>query len=827
MSYKQDTSEMDSSEAHAEKDVVVHGLPTMIVGESKEYPDAGLPGSTASLESNLDLPLHRRWLAKHSFRTTVVSVLTENYRLLKNRILRAKTIAPSVDGRHVTVNVLETYLPLDERTRMPYVNNSISSCRYTRWNFVPKQLVAQFGKLANFYFLCVSILQMMPGLSTTGQYTTIIPLLIFVGISMAKEGYDDIRRHRLDQAENELITRVLRPPSSKTSNIMWEEKRWDQVRVGDVVKLRRDESAPADLILLHVDNPTHPAYVETKSLDGETNLKSKQPPAALSALCQDTDAVARLAVEFVVEDPNLDLYKFDGRATVNGNVLPLTSTEVIYRGSVLRNTLFVFGLVVYSGEECRIRMNANKAPRTKAPTLQAKVNKVVIFVASLVVSLAVILTLAHLPWRHRTENNSWYLQGAKVPMGQVFTSFLIMLNTMLPLSLYISLEIVKAAQIFLMGDLDMYDQESDIPMEPHTSTLNEELGQVSHIFSDKTGTLTNNSMKFRKLSVAGTSWLHDLDLHIEAVNETIRKLSKNTKLDDQQEHLLPQEKASMSPFRVGHRSMLSASPNTDQTRLQSCTSETLQRASNDLDMALKAGKTQNLLEYIYRQPQSVFARRARFLLLSIALCHTCIPEKDNEGGIAYQAASPDEAALVVAAKDLGYIVTDRKAGSVTILSYTGGDDARPLYEIYEVLDIIEFSSARKRMSIVVRFPDNRICLITKGADSTIRQLLRLASLAASNVHAVERRKSQRKSIEIQEVLRRRSTQLSHRSGSLHGLDAASPRPSCSSFGPSWNERGSTDHGSKQYEREEKCFNTPEQIPIVLPSAFYATSISQI
>src|SRR6202012_253678 len=112
--------------------------------------------------------------------------------------------------------------------------------RYTPWNFVPKQLVAQFGKLANFYFLCISILQMIPGLSTTGSYTTIIPLFIFVSLSMAKEGYDDIRRHRLDKEENERTAQVLRMALSDDSTIEWEERLWSDVRVGDVVALKRD-----------------------------------------------------------------------------------------------------------------------------------------------------------------------------------------------------------------------------------------------------------------------------------------------------------------------------------------------------------------------------------------------------------------------------------------------------------------------------------------------------------------------------------------------------------------------------------------------------------
>ncbi|KIX08736.1 uncharacterized protein Z518_03393 [Rhinocladiella mackenziei CBS 650.93] len=746
------------------------------------------------------LPLYKRRLAKQHSRKTVLQRLTRSYRQFRDRIIRANTIPPSVNGRHVKVNVLEAEEPIDDRTAKPYINNLIRSCRYTPLNFVPRQLVAQFGKLANFYFLCVSILQMIPGLSTTGTYTTIIPLLIFVAISMAKEGYDDVRRHRLDKEENERVTKVLRLDSSgsASSDVAWTEKKWWEVKVGDAVLLKRDSGVPADLVLLHVDEPTRTAYVETKSLDGETNLKSKKPIPSVSESCQDPESTARLAAEFVVEDPNLDLYKFDGQVTVNGQTLPLTNNEILYRGSVLRNTPSAIGLVIYSGEECKIRMNANKNPRVKAPALQGKVNRVVIVVASLVFFIAIILSIAYEIWRRTTEDKAWYLESARVPFGHILTSFIIMLNTMLPLSLYVSLEIVKVAQMFMMNDVDMYDAESDTPMEPHTSTINEELGQVSYIFSDKTGTLTNNSMKFRKMSIAGTAWLHDLDLQEEAAGEAGREKLKHKKRGGKGKDVTSAKKAKKSVSKLSRKSGASVD---SPANLGEGPEEVQWKASNGLGLTLEAGKTQDLLDYIHRRPHTLFARKTRFFLLSLALCHTCIPEKDEDGNITFQAASPDELALVTAAQDLGYIVTDRQSNMVTVKTYSDGDEENPIYETYEVLDVIEFSSARKRMSIIVRFPDHRICLLSKGADSTIRKLLRLAELAASNVKAVERRASHRKSLEAQQMLRRRSTQMSQKSASIRGPDATPSRPRSVSLDRSRTTRDSIDHWLKEREND--------------------------
>jgi phospholipid-translocating ATPase len=255
------------------------------------------------------------------------------------------------------------------------------------------------------------------------------------------------------------------------------------------------------------------------------------------------------------------------------------------------------------------------------------------------------------------------------------------------------------------------------------------------------------------------------------------------------------------------------------------TSEQVQHTTAALDMSripqstigllLETGRTQDLLDYIYRRPQTVFARKARFFLLSMALCHTCIPEKGDDSNITYQAASPDELALVSAAQEMDYTVTDRQANTVTIKTYTNGNDDSPIYETYEVVDVIEFSSARKRMSVVVRLPDKRICLITKGADTTIRNLLRLADLAASNVQTVERRASERKSIEAQEALRRRSSQLARRSMSTHGLDTTSPRPSGFSFDRTRVARESVDHWLRERESE------PSTSPARRSAQFYS------
>ncbi|XP_074651966.1 phospholipid-transporting ATPase ID-like isoform X2 [Tubulanus polymorphus] len=548
-----------------------------------------------------------------------------------------------------------------------YANNYISTSKYNVFTFLPKNLFEQFQRLANFYFLCLLILQVLPWISSLTPLTTIIPLVAVLVLTGLKDAIDDIQRHRSDNQVNNRLSWVLRRGR-------FIEEKWHKVVVGDIIRMDNNQFVAADLLLLSTSEPNSLCYVETAELDGETNLKVRQALPCTAELGNNEKDLARFSGQVICEPPNNRLSKYEGMLKWNGRTYSLDNEKVLLRGCVLRNTQWCYGMVIFAGKETKLMMNSGKTT-FKRTNIDRLVNIIIIGIFLFLLATCLMCTIGCGVWETMLGHKfSVFLQwdsyipkdsviaGATVIAIMVFLSYIIILNTVVPISLYVSVEVLRIAHSWWIDwDRKMYYAKTNTPAKARTTTLNEELGQIEYIFSDKTGTLTQNIMAFNKCSINGKSYgdaYDDFGNQIE-ITELTRKVD-----------------FSANPYADGKLDFYDFS----------------------LLNAIKSGD-QDTHEF--------------FRLL--ALCHTVMPEENEDGILEYQAQSPDEGALVTAARNFGFVFKSRTPTTITI-------DVNGIPEVHELLCLLDFNNVRKRMSVICR-KDGKIRLYCKGADSIIYERL--------------------------------------------------------------------------------------------------------
>ncbi|XP_069780089.1 phospholipid-transporting ATPase IC isoform X3 [Narcine bancroftii] len=540
-----------------------------------------------------------------------------------------------------------------------YSGNAIRTYKYNFITFLPQNLMEQFKRAANAYFLALLILQSIPQISTLAWYTTLVPLLIVLGITAIKDLVDDIARHKMDKMVNNRLCEVLQDGRFKQS-------KWRNIKVGDIVRLKKDDFIPADILLLSSSEPNSLCYVETAELDGETNLKFKMSLEVTDRLLKKENELEVFDGLIQCEEPNNRLDKFAGTLYWRNQSYPLDANSILLRGCTVRNTETTHGIVIFAGADTKIMRNGGKTnfKRTKIDQLM---NYMVYMIFVLLILSSTGLAIGHTFWQSEIGNfsRSWYLDDGKEesPTYRGFINFwgyIIVMNTMVPISLYVSVEVIRMGQSYLINwDLQMYYAEKDTAAKARTTTLTEQLGQIEYIFSDKTGTLTQNIMAFKKCSINGKTYG-------ELCNAVGDKTDKVELVD-----------FSWNSYADGK----------------------LKFYDHYLPQHIRSGNDPSAGEF--------------FKLL--ALCHTVMVE-DNNGQIVYQAASPDEGALVTAARNFGFAFLSRTQSAITI-SELG------VKRTYEVLAILDFNSDRKRMSIILREPEGKIKLYCKGADTVIYERL--------------------------------------------------------------------------------------------------------
>ncbi|KAG0701783.1 hypothetical protein DFH29DRAFT_1079916 [Suillus ampliporus] len=666
-----------------------------------------------------------------------------------------------------------------------YPTNQVISSKYTIITFLPRNLLEQFRRIANIFFAFIAILQFFPEFSTISPGLVIIPLLIVLGITAIKDGYEDVKRHQSDRHINHSQVRVLaggdwanpnvngrksrtfvrgiiprrrqKPKDVNTSDVEaatatthdpdieydradsmaegehhrfghsgenhgphWKKTLWEDIRVGDFIKIMSDEPLPADILICSTSEEENVAFVETKNLDGETNLKSRNASPLLTDLHTAADCASKLnAFAIECDRPDTNMYRLNATVTRNGDKSPVDLQTVLLRGTVLRNTDWVIGIVLFTGVDTKIILNSGGTP-SKRSRVERQINPQVLVNLALLAIMAVVCGIAD-----SKIEESKYAQGAPWLYGDdvsndnpkingliTWAFALITFQNIVPISLYISIEFVKTCQaLFIYFDYDIFYEKKNQPTLARSYNLSDDLGQIEYIFSDKTGTLTQNSMVFRECSIAGTAYHGDPD---EDEDEDFKK-SKGTEA--------VRDTSNDSSFASTSAREVSS----DQRPVLSAADAIGVKLSSGVLKHFRDEKlSQDLARAVEAEPDSENAAQARSLngfFSVLALCHTVLTAVDPAtGAIEYKAQSPDEAALVQAAADVGFIFRGR-AKEILLLQTPFSKEI----ERYELLNILEFTSARKRMSVIIRRldqEDGRLFLLTKGADNVIFERLK-------------------------------------------------------------------------------------------------------
>lgn len=706
------------------------------------------------------------------------------------------------------------------KTSWIFASNQVISAKYTAYNFVFKNLLEQFRRVANLFFLVLVILQFFPEFTTISPGLAMLPLLIVLAITMIKDGYEDIKRHQSDRAMNRQRTHTLAGHGFKNPNHMelksrslefvirylkriftfrtpkheqrhgeaqptqhrqsavlergeervaspqpmsptadehhasfafpddgrqtsqshaerpsmqmrrqstmasrrastyskrdhehWRTRMWEDVHVGDIVKVYNNEEIPADIVICATSEEDHSCYIETKNLDGEINLKSRFAVPELEFMQNPADCTS-VPFEIEVEPQTTDMYRFNASVRLldeqdeDGHPVqcPVTLNQVLLRGCSLRNTDWVIGVVAMTGCDTKIILNSGATP-SKRSKMEFQMNKMVwvnlLIIAIIAVVCAIVDSLLEqyyhkrsAYWTFASEQND---DNPHINGLIAFANSLITFQNFVPISLYISLEVVRTIQaLFIFEDYDMYYEKNNRRTTAKSWNLSDELGQIEYIISDKTGTLTQNLMIFRECYIGNVVY-HGSHKEGQAADDSNR-LSSADGTD---------EKAMMEQ----------RSPETQAE------GEEKEPESEDEDGRMHAISTVEgvppyrdaQLDEAINDPNHEQHEPVRRFMECLALCHTVHTSVLSKTRISYKAESPDEQALVQTAADNGYVFCGTVRNKAQ-LQVPGQDEQLS----FDVLQVIEFSSARKRMSVILRrHSDRKIIMFSKGADAVI------------------------------------------------------------------------------------------------------------
>uniref|UniRef100_A0A1D5Q0L3 Phospholipid-transporting ATPase n=1 Tax=Macaca mulatta TaxID=9544 RepID=A0A1D5Q0L3_MACMU len=525
-----------------------------------------------------------------------------------------------------------------EKRDQRYPRNVINNQKYNFFTFLPGVLFNQFKYFFNLYFLLLACSQFVPEMRLGALYTYWVPLGFVLAVTVIREAVEEIRCYVRDKEVNSQVYSRLTARGTvkvKSSNI----------QVGDLIIVEKNQRVPADMIFLRTSEKNGSCFLRTDQLDGETDWKLRLPVACTQRLPTAADLL-QIRSYVYAEEPNIDIHNFVGTFTREDSDPPISESlsieNTLWAGTVVASGTVV-GVVLYTGRELRSVMNTSN-PRSKIGLFDLEVNCLtkILFGALVVVSL-VMVALQHFAGR-------WYLQIIR---------FLLLFSNIIPISLRVNLDMGKIVYSWVIR------RDSKIPgTVVRSSTIPEQLGRISYLLTDKTGTLTQNEMVFKRLHLGTVAYGLD-------------------SMDEVQSHIF--------------------SIYTQQSQ----------------DPPAQKGPT------LTTKVRRTMSSRVHEAVKAIALCHNVTPVYESNGVTdqaeaekqyedscrVYQASSPDEVALVQWTESVGLTLVGRDQSSMQLR--TPGDQILN----FTILQIFPFTYESKRMGIIVRDESTgEITFYMKGAD---------------------------------------------------------------------------------------------------------------